>query len=264
MSEKIRLFVGAAGNDCDLESQSVLEYSVRKHASQPVHIVWMQQAAKGPYAGWKTGSGRTPFSHFRWSIPSVCNYEGKGIYCDSDFIFMADIAELWNQDVPGVLLLKSPEGKLKTCCMLFDCAKAKGVVPTLDSLRHSANPNDEMLVYFRNHREHLKAFDGDWNCIDGASYPTLTDPRIKAIHYSRMETQPHLKYAIPRLQKAGKTHWYTGEVRKHGRQELIDLFDRLLQEAIEAGYPPENYSVAHFEGQTRRNFAYSHHRGVAC
>ncbi len=212
MSGPIRLFVGVDGGNCDLESQAVLEHSVRKHASEPVEIVWMQQSAKGPYAKWKTSSGRTPFSHFRWSIPAMCNYEGRAIYTDSDFIFMADIAELWRQEIPGVMLLKDPTGKLKTCCLLFDCAKAKGIVPTIDQLKADSNPNDHMLQFFRTHREHIAAFSGDWNCIDAGSYGSLDDPRIKAIHYSRIETQLHLKHAIKRLKAEGKTHWYTGEV----------------------------------------------------
>jgi len=262
MSDTIRLFVGADGGNCDLESQAVLEHSARKHCSLPLEIVWMQQAKKGPWSGWQTGSGRTPFSHFRWSIPAVCGFEGRAIYCDSDFIVLADFAELWRQEVPGVLLLKDPTGKLKTCCMLFDCAKAKGIVPTLDELRADPNPNDRMLQFFRTHREHISAFEGDWNCIDGGSYATLTDPRIKAIHYSRIESQLHLKYAIPRLKAEGRSHWYTGEVRTHWREDLVELFDGLLLEAIAAGYPPERYRVTPFEAK-RRAFAYSHHRGSA-
>lgn len=263
MSDPILLFVGADGSNCDLESQAVLEWSVRKHASQPVSITWMQQARKGPWAKWNCGSGRTPFSHFRWSLPAVCEFEGRAIYTDSDFIFTADIADLWQQPIPGVLLLKSPEGKLKTCSMLFDCAKAKGIVPTLDKLRADSNPNDRMLQYFRGEgRVHLSAYEGNWNCIDGESYPTLTDPRIKAIHYSRMEHQPHiLKYALPRLKAEGRSHWYTGEITEHPRAELQALFDGLLVEAIANGFPPEKYRVEPFD-VTRRNFTYSHQRGA--
>lgn len=261
VSNPIRLFVGADGTNADLESQAVLEYSVRKHASQPVEITWMQQAAKGPYAGWQTASARTPFSHFRWSLPSACGYQGKAIYCDSDFIFLADIAELWAQDVPRVINMKTTDGKLKTCCMVFDCAKAKGHIPSVDELRRMPNANDAMLVFVREHRELLSTFDGDWNCIDGGSYERLDDPRIKAIHYSRIETQPQLRHAIPRLQAEGREHWYKGEVRRHWRQDLLDLFDGLLAEATAAGYGIERYRVTPFAGATRRDFRYSGHKG---
>ena len=214
----------------------------------------------GPWSGWDAGSGRTPFTHFRWSIPSACNYEGRAIYCDSDFIFRANVAELWNQPMaPGVvLLLKRTDGKLKTCSMLIDCAAARGHIPTIPELRKMENPGDAMLVYFRNHRELLGQYEGNWNCIDGESYDTLEDPRIKAIHYSRIETQPHLRHAIPRLKREGRAHWYTGEIKPHARRDVELLFDDELNGAIAAGYNPERYRVVPFDGAKRRNFKYSH------
>lgn len=261
----IRLFVGVDGTNCDLESQMVLEYSLRQHASQPVEITWMQQTAKGPYSGWRCGSGRTPFSHFRWSIPAMCNFEGKAIYTDSDFIFMADIAELWNQPVPGVFLAKvGKKGLHKTCCMLFDCAKAKGHVPGLDKLKAMPDPQGTFAGkagYFRKqHPELATAFEGDWNALDAEGYADIHDPRIKAIHYTRMEHQVHLKYAQARLKKEGKTHWYTGPTMEHPNRQLADLFDRLYAEALAAGYTVEQYRVDPFTGATRRNFTYSHSR----
>ncbi len=263
MSEAIRLFVGADGTNCDLESQMVLEYSVRKHASQPVEIVWMQQAASGPYAGWKCSTGRTPFSHFRWSLPAVCAYQGKAIYTDSDFFFLADIAELWNQEIPGVLLSKQPKGKLgKTCCLVFDCAKAKGHVPDLKALRAMREPQGEMTKYFREHPELSSGFAGNWNCLDGDGM-ALDDPRIKAIHYTRMEHQLHFKYAFPRLKAEGRSHWYTGPTFNHPRPELQALFDSLYAEAIATGYTPDQYRVDAFDGSERRAFTYKVHKGAA-
>ena len=257
----IRLFVGAAANDCDLESQMVLEYSLAKHASEPFQITWMQQAATGPYSGWKCGSGRTPFTHFRWSIPAMCGYEGRGIYTDSDFIFMADIAELWHQPIPNVLLTKvGKKGLHKTCCMLFECAKAKGHVPDLDTLRAMDDPQGTMVQYFKQHPELYSGFAGDWNAIDLKGYDSVDDPRIKAIHYSRMEMQPQLKYALPRLQREGKSHWWTAAHGPHERLELITLFDALYAEAQVAGYTLNQYRTTPFDGATRRNFAYTHSR----
>lgn len=265
MSTPIRLFVGADGTNCDLESQCVLEYSVRKHASEDVAITWMQQAASGPWSGWACGSGRTPFSHFRWSLPAVCGYQGRAIYTDSDFWFMADIAELWRQEIPGVLLSKQPKGKLgKTCCLLFDCAKAKGHVPDLKTLRAMRDPQGTLSRYFKEHPSLSSGFAGNWNCIDGEGLP-LDDPRIKAIHYSRMEMQPHLlKYAIPRLRAEGKRHWYEpAPIFHHERPDLQALFDQLYAEALEAGYTLEQYRVGAFAGAQRKGFAYKHHKGAA-
>jgi hypothetical protein len=255
----IRVFAGADCNNSDLESQAVFEYSLRQHASEPVDLTWMQIAKTGPWSGWKTASARTPFSHFRWSIPSVCQYEGRAIYADSDFIFRADIAELWHQDLPkdAILLARNPDGKVRTCCMLFDCAKAKGHIPPVEVLRTSPDAQANVVNYLKAHRELMAPFEGDWNCIDLKGYEDINDPRIKAIHYSRIETQLHLKHAIPRLQAEGRTHWYTGPVGAHWRPELQALFDQLLAEAIAAGYTLDSYRVDPHGPYQKKKFVYA-------
>lgn len=271
MSETIRLFVGADGTNCDLESQVVLDYTVRKYASQPVEIVWMQQSESGPWSGWQCKTGRTPFTHFRWSIPSVCGYQGKAIYTDSDFFFLADIAELWNQPIPHVGLVRNATGKLSTSCILFDCAKANGHVPSLDALRKMPDAHSTVLNYFRTHPGLLDPFVGNWDCSDfekdTKGQAKLDDPRIKAIHYTRMEQQLHLKHAIPRLQAEGRRHWYQGADGKtpvfpHPRQDLQALFDGLYEDAIAEGYSVDQYRVKAFTGAARKGFGYSAHVGA--
>lgn len=268
MSGAIRVFVGADGSNCDLESQVVLEYSLRKFASEPVDITWMQQAKAGPWSGWQAKSGRTPFTHFRWSIPSVCNYEGRAIYCDSDFLFLADIAELWHQPIPHVALVRNATGKLSTSCILFDCAKAKGHVPTLEALRKMPDAHSTVLNYFRTHSDLLDPFEGNWDCADfekdAKRTARLDDPRIKAIHYTRMEQQLHLKHAIPRLKAEGRTHWYTAggaPVFDHPRQDLQALFDAIYAAAIASGFSIEDYRVVDGVPSQRKGFRYSHHIG---
>lgn len=261
MSEPIRLFIGCDGTNCDLESQMVAEYSARKFCSLPLEITWMMQAASGPYAGWKCGSGRTPFTHFRWSLPGMCGFQGKAIYTDVDFAFLADLADLWNQPVPNVFLAKvGKKGLGKTCCLLFDCAHADGHVPDLPVLRKMADPQGTMMQYFRERPQLVGGFEGDWNAIDVKGYDDITDPRIKAIHYSRIEHQPSFPYAQKRLQAEGKAHWYTGPTGPHPRPELIALFDQLYHDALAAGYTLDQYRVENFAGATRRNFTYTHSR----
>src|SRR5690349_3684211 len=100
----IRLFIGCSGNNEDLESQAVLEWSIRKNTKRETDITWMQLSrdpaspfySDGPH-GWQTKFWTTPFSGFRWAIPELCCWEGQAIYSDSDVIFFADIGELWDQ-----------------------------------------------------------------------------------------------------------------------------------------------------------------------
>lgn len=259
MSDIIRLFVGCAAG-FDAESQAVLEYSVRSLTKHEVSIEWMHQAKTGPWSGWQTASWRTPFTAYRWGVPAACNFAGKALYCDSDFIFRADIAELWHQHVPGVGLVRNATGKLTTSCILFDCAAAERAhVPNLTVLRALPDAHSFCLNYFRAHPELLAPFAGDWDCVDLKGYDDINDPRIKAIHYSRIETQPHLKHAIKRLAAAGKSHWYTGPIGPHWRPELQALFDQLLEEAAAAGYTVDRY-LTDIERLSRSNFTYDQSR----
>jgi len=264
VTDTIRLFFGASPNGDDYESEAVAEYSARKHASLPIEITWMRQATSGPYSGWACGSGRTPFSHYRWSLPAMCNYEGRAIYADSDFVFMSDLAELWRQPIPGVLLCqksKKPGGKLKTCCMVFDCAKARGHVPTFDKLRQMPDPQGTLGKYFQQHDELTSGYGcGNWNTRDPQTAEDLYRSDTKAVHHTRIEHQLHLAHAIARLKAQGKSHWYGGPVFRHPNTALQSLFDQLLSEAIAAGHTYESYHYGDVAMQ-RANFAYKHHKG---
>lgn len=253
----IRLFVGCSTGE-DLESLAVLEYTARSLSSLPIDITWMHQGPTGPWSGWNARSWRTPFTGFRWGIPAVCGYEGRAIYCDSDFIFLADLAEVWSQPIPEVALVKNPKGKLSTSFILFDCAKAKAHIPSLDTLRQMPDAHGTMLNYFRGQPHLVSATEGNWDCADLAGY-RLEDPTVKAIHYTRMETQPHLKYAIPRLRKDGRSHWYPGDVFPHPRPELQQLFDDLYEKAIAEGFTLDRYDQTYVEYQ-KRAFQYTTHK----
>lgn len=267
MSDTIKLFIGTSPAGEDYEAEAVAAYTAHKFSTLPIEIVWMRQSKRGPYSGWKSCSnGRTPFSAFRWSIPAMCNFEGRGLYTDVDFVFHGDLAELWREDIPGVIVTKRPKpaGKIKTCCTLFDCAKAKRHIETIDGLRRMSDPHGHYSNYFKDRPELVSNYQsGDWNAIDAFD---LSNPRIKATHYSRMEHQVHLKHAIPRLRAQGKTHWYAaggGEVFAHPVPALQAHFDAMLEEAKAAGLTYESFEYGSGVEISRRNFTYSSHRGTA-
>jgi len=263
VSDVIRLFIGTSPNGEDYEAEAVLEYSARQCSSLPIDITWMRAAPSGPYAGWQLASGRTPFSGFRWSPPAMCAFEGRAIYADVDFVFHGDLAELWREDVPGVIVTKRPTlaGKVKTCCTLFDCAKAKGHIADLDGLRRMPNPQGHYTSYFKERPELVSHFaSGDWNAIDGFD---LADTRIKATHYSRIEHQVHLKHATARLAAQGRTHWYAGPVFQHPNAALQAHFDAMLIDAQAAGLTYESFGYGSGVAIARRDFVYAHHAGTA-
>jgi hypothetical protein len=209
----------------------------------------MQQShdASSLWYGWNTAGWATPFSGFRWAVPAVCAFAGRAIYLDSDMIAQADIAELWNKEIksPHVLIAKGSNERF--CCTLFDCAKVEEHMYPLARLK------SENGIH-RTQRKRLakpglvQAFppDENWNCLDGENYKSLEDPRIKIHHYTAIDCQPQLKYALPRLAEAGLHHWFRGGVKPHPRADYQPFFDRWFREAVDAGYRPENYVVEPF------------------
>lgn len=247
----IRVFVGCAANHEDIESQAVLEWSIRKHCSLPVEITWMRMSRDpaspfhaGTPQGWRTEQWATPFSGFRWAIPALCGFESRAIYMDSDVIVMADLAELWaQQPAPGKFLVAKGGGAWRICVSMFDCAEAKKHMPPVLDLRRDPASHKKLCRLIRERPELVQAFEGEWNCLDreiGAR--AVDDPAIKAIHYTDMRSQPQLRHALPRLAAAGQEHWHDGE-KLIGQYPKIDaLFDTLLEEAKANGYAPEIYA----------------------
>jgi len=241
MTESIKIFVGTDPNHCDAESQAVLEWSIRKHASMPVDITWMMLSndPESPFYQWDTTRWATPFSGTRWAVPELCDFKGKAIYCDSDFIFLADIAELWNQPIPiGKVAIGKGGHEWRLCCCVFDCEHARVHIPPIAQMKTDSSIHGQMNQHFRN--QHLvQFFIGDWNNLDARNGEKLSN--IKALHYTNMGTQPQLEYALPRLKSGGMDHWYDGAVRPHPRKDVRQLFGTLLQEAADNGYPVRRY-----------------------
>lgn len=266
----IRVFVGCAPNHEDIESQAVLEWSIRKHASKSVAIEWMKLSrdpASPWYSdgdkGWQTKEWATPFSGFRWAIPNRCNFSGRAIYTDSDVIFMADIAELWGQVIkPGKVALAKGGSSWRYCVSLWDCYEAAEHGRPIDRLRTDPNAHRSMGTYYANNPQLTQAFVGDWNCLDGDGHRDLKDGMVKALHYTAMDSQPHLRHAISRLAAQGRKHWFNGAVKRHPRDDVIALFDEMLAEAIANGYGPERYCTDPLYGEMNKK-SLTHYRGRA-
>jgi len=243
----IRIFVGCSANGEDAEAQAMLEYTLRKHhiGEETLTIEWMMLSRDpaSPWysdprrgAGWNTRGWATPFSAFRWGVPHACNYAGRAIYLDVDMIAMDDIAKLWEQKIPDNVCMLTKDEK-HSCVILFDCWRAKSALPNFEALRRTEG-------LYRKVRQSIKTarFAGNWNCLDGESYASLSDADIKIIHFTRVETQPHLKWALPRLRASGKMHWNRMAFEQpHARKDVRGLVDELWRETQAAGYSVERY-----------------------
>jgi hypothetical protein len=256
MTDAVKVFVGCDPNGSDLEQMMVLEYSLRKNASLPIEIHWMQLSRdpKNPWfssparkQGWRTETWSTPFSGFRWAIPATCGYQGRAIYMDTDILVLCDIADVWNMDIkPGkIVAARAHVDSWLSCVMLWDCDAARAYIPTEDVLSADPHSHRDIKKYFARHPELIQPLDPTYNCIDGEGLP-VDDIRI--LHYSDMGTQFSHQYSVSRLAREGREHWFDGEILPHPRKDLALLFDSYLHGALAAGYTLDSYRTEEIFG----------------
>ena len=223
----IKIFVGTSANGEDGEAELTLEYTLKKHSSQPIEVTWMRQSKDphSPFNGWKTKTWATPFSGFRWAIPELCNFQGRAIYMDVDMICLADIAELINVDMAGKPALGKPyNGVIETSVMLMDCEALKKHMPSIDNMKQTDKVQVSMSWKVK---PLMGKLDNRWNVFDGEYYDVSN---MWILHYTKMSSQPW------------QPKWFRGQVEGHSRPELAKLWYRLRDEALSNGYTvPDGY-----------------------
>lgn len=161
----IRIFIGS--HKRFERCEPVIEYSIRKHASEPVEINFLRPEYYG-----MPDSGCTGFSKMRYEIPRICNYQGHAIYLDVDMILMADIAELW-----------SYRGDYCNST-LKDCSDEVCVIDCEYWMRESKKPSGTSFSYHSH-----PIIDYEWNCEDW-KYPLWKIEDAKIIHFTDLKCQP--------------------------------------------------------------------------
>ena len=192
MTTPIRIFI--ATDDHSAEPDRVLKYSLRKNTDAELDITFMRAGDPGwgweewnrgkPHKEWKPKSGGgwgTGFSIFRFTVPELCNYEGRAIYMDSDIVVLGDVQELWELPMPKPWVAKNMK---RTCVSLIDCAGMRGVIPSMELMKKAGQGTSfyrRMLVKDDVLSPTLPAA---WNCFDQCPAGT------KALHFTNMGTQP--------------------------------------------------------------------------
>lgn len=193
----IRVFIATDG-DIHQDAEKVVEYSIRKHASEEVDINFIRP-------GWK--SGCTGFTTHRFLIPHLCNFEGYAIYLDVDMLLLADIKELWDYRQPG-LWMTTPK---RDDVSVIDCSAFRNL-PSPYNLETKPKMYNKKYIRDVIGAHHVEGIPLDWNTCD-----TIT-PTAKLIHYTDLNTQPWRP--IP-------NHDY----KEHPDREAVNLFFEYLDEA---------------------------------
>lgn len=138
----------------------------------------------------------TEFSFSRFLVPALMGYEGWALFCDCDFLFMADVAELLPlmDDSKAVLVAKQSHVpteavKMDGCAqsqyrrknwssfMLFNCGHPSNRRLTVKAANEEFGSWLHGFHWLEDHE--IGAIPPQWNWIEG-----VTEGEPKAVHYS--------------------------------------------------------------------------------
>jgi lipopolysaccharide biosynthesis glycosyltransferase len=222
ISEPIRIFIGSSPKNTIEEA--VFRYTLQKYTTSAIEIHVINGQA-GTATNLNTGEvkslppnligripGATAFSLGRWAIPEWCGYRGKAIYCDSDQVLLADLAQLWNFDLSGCTLAAVPVKQAKSATayidsylqtylnveddyylasvMLIDCEKAAqlSLSSLVEAMDRQAFSMSDLMYLGETFRQYLgvevKTLPSEWNHLD------YVDGTSKLVHFTNLDSQP--------------------------------------------------------------------------
>ena len=223
-SEKgVRIFIATDGKAMK-RAELALEYSIKKHASGPVDIEWMDEERGEPaWTGWNRKNWYTRFTCFRFAIPELSGFKGRTIYVDVDQLFLDDIYELINLPIPEDKALLALNW-VRTDVMVVDNAKFKNFDwwPSVEEMKASGMKAKDYLHLIKEH-DIVGHLPNEWCCNDGKGYER---EKTKLLHFTEMKTQPFKPY--PKGWKSWKFDY-----PPHPHQESARIWWEYYAEALE-------------------------------
>ena len=180
----------------------VCEYSIHKH--QPVaQVIALKQAElreSGVYTRAVDPLSSTEFTFTRFLVPYLADYKGWALFVDCDFVFTADVAELFAKadDRYAVMVVKhdyTPKEGLKmdgckqlpyprknwSSAILWNCAHPANKQMTPDTMNTQTGQYLHRFQWLDD--TEIGELDPEWNWLAGW-YHEPRDGAPKAIHYT--------------------------------------------------------------------------------
>jgi hypothetical protein len=97
---------------------NVARFSLERRCSQPIAVTPLKLDAM-PIKR----RGLTEFTWSRFLVPHLCDYEGWALFCDSDFLFLCDVKEIFDLADPkyAAMIVKNEKRFEWASLILFNC-----------------------------------------------------------------------------------------------------------------------------------------------
>lgn len=84
-------------------ASEVLEYSLRRHSSQPLDIRLLK-IDELDFDRPRDPLQTTEFTYTRFLVPSLCGYEGTALFMDNDMLCFGDVSKLFHLDMKDLAI----------------------------------------------------------------------------------------------------------------------------------------------------------------
>jgi lipopolysaccharide biosynthesis glycosyltransferase len=240
-----KVFIG--WDPAQAEAAEVCKYTLLKHSTLPVQVNFLRlKDLKEQKLIWKNDpAATTETTMTRWLVPHLSNYHGWSLYVDPDFVFFADIRELFQSQEPryATMVVKTPykpksttrlDGRVtaaygRKCwssLMLFNCEHPKSKQLTPEYINNSNMSNLHRMDWANTNE--IGGISEEWQVIPGHTDIAILQSPIKALHYTEGGPWTAAGRSVP-------YGWYYGEALQQLKQSqqitpAPKLFDALPQD----------------------------------
>ena len=184
-------------------ASEVCEFSLNKNSSKPIkvhHIKLNEVKNKNIYWRETDKLGSTEFTFTRFLVPFLQNYNGWALFCDSDFLWLEDVNELFSiaDDKYAIMCVhhdykpKNTKKKLLSSqqiyprknwssLVLWNCSHPSNKKVTPDLVNTETGKFMHRFGWLKD--EEIGAISHEWNWLIGW-YKEPEDGKPKALHYT--------------------------------------------------------------------------------
>jgi hypothetical protein len=163
----LRIFIGY--DERQSVAYNVCRYSIERRSSVPVAITPLKLDTLP-----LKREGLTRFTFSRFLVPWLCNYEGRAIFMDSDFLCLDDIAQMSGWGLPGggthPVYVRKSDHKFEWASLIdFDCGHPSNkiltpdYVATANDLHRLSWLKDDEIGDISKGWNHLVGYDEPWD-----------------------------------------------------------------------------------------------------
>lgn len=185
-------------------SYDVCRHSILARTRLPVSVKpLVQQELRERKLYWRTGDplASTEFTYTRFLVPALAGYKGWALYCDCDFLWLADIADLIaladdrfaamcvHHDHRPTEAMKM-DGRVQTLyprknwssLILYNCGHPSNAALTPETVNRETGSFLHRFSWLKD--EEIGAVPETWNWLEGWCAKPASGPP-NAIHYTR-------------------------------------------------------------------------------